>query len=126
MPKSILVVDDAAFMRRLLRDVLGAAGYRVLEAVNGRDAVEQYAESRPDLVTMDLAMPDMGGLEAIEKIRARDEHARIVVVTAAVCDDAMEHANALGVSAFVRKPFQPATLLDTVRRALLVQPASRC
>jgi two-component system chemotaxis response regulator CheY len=125
MPKSILVVDDAAFMRRLIREVLADAGYRVREAVNGRDAVEKYAESRPDLVTMDLIMPTMSGLEAIEKIRSQDEGARIVVVSAA-SEDIMERAGSLGVSAVIRKPFQPATLLDSVRRALLVPPASRC
>jgi len=126
MPKSILVVDDAAFMRRLLRDVLTAAGYRVLEAVSGRDALEKYAEDRPDLVTMDVGMPDMSGLDAIERIRAEDEHARIVVVSAAGSDDVVERALALGAAAFVRKPFQPATVVDIVRKTLLVPPASRC
>lgn len=126
MPKSILVVDDAAFMRRLLRDVLTAAGYRVLEAVSGRDACEKYAEDRPDLVTMDVGMPDMSGLDAIQLIRAEDEHARIVVVSAAGSDDVVERAMALGAAAFVRKPFQPATVVDIVRKTLLVPPASRC
>ncbi len=126
MPKSILVVDDAVFMRRLLRDLLAGAGYRVHEAVSGRDAVEKYAEVRPDLVTMDLGMPGMSGLDAIARIRAEDDQARIVVVSASASDEVVDRAKALGASAFVRKPFQPTTVLDTVRKALLVPPASRC
>lgn len=126
MPKSILVVDDAAFMRRLLRDVLTEAGYQVHEAVSGEDAVEKYIEVRPDLVTMDLGMPGMGGLAAIERIRAADENARVVVVSAVASDEIVDRALALGASAYLRKPFQPAAALDTVRKSLLVPPASRC
>ena len=126
MPKSILVVDDAAFMRRLLREILTGAGYRVLEAVSGSDALETYVEARPDLVTMDLGMPGMDGLETIERIRGCDVHARIIVVSAAGSDGVIDATEALGVLGFVRKPFQPATLLDAVRKALLVPPASRC
>ncbi len=126
MPKSILVVDDAVFMRRLLRDVLTSAGYHVHEAVSGRDAVEKYTEVHPDLVTMDLGMPGISGLEAIATIRESDEAARIVVVSAIASDDTVERAMALGACAYVRKPFRPATVVDTVRKALLVPPASRC
>lgn len=126
MPKSILIVDDAVFVRRLLRDMFADAGYQVHEAVSGRDAIEKYEEVQPDLVTMDIGMPGMSGLEAIESIRAVDEGARIIVVSATASDDVVDRAMALGASAFVRKPFQPAKVLDTVRKALLVPRGSRC
>ena len=126
MPKTILVVDDAVFMRRLLRDLFADAGYQVHEAVSGRDAIEKYTEVSPDLVTMDLGMPGMSGLDAIERIRADDARARIVVVSAAASDAVVDRAMALGASAYVRKPFQPTTVLDTVRKALLVPRIPRC
>jgi two-component system chemotaxis response regulator CheY len=126
MSRSILVVDDAAFMRRLLRDLFVEAGYQVHEAVSGEDAVEKYAESRPDLVTMDLGMPGMSGLDALERIRACDEGARVVVVSAQGADETIDRAMTLGACAYVRKPFQPAMVLDTVRTALLVPPGARC
>ena len=116
MPRSVLVVDDAVLVRRLLRDVLDEAGYRVFEAVNGADAVEKYAELRPDLVTMDLAMPGMSGSQAIDAIRAMDADARVVVVSALSRDS----ADAPTACAYIQKPFQPAAVLDAVRRCLLV------
>lgn len=125
MPKSILVVDDAVFMRRLLRDLLTDAGYQVHEAVNGRDAVEKYFEVHPDLVTMDVGMPGISGLDAIERILADDAGARIVVVSALADEDVIERALALGAVGYVRKPFQPSSLLDSVRKTLLVRPPGR-
>jgi two-component system, chemotaxis family, chemotaxis protein CheY len=126
MPKSILIVDDAVLMRRLLRNLFAGAGYDVHEAVSGRDAIEAYAELRPDLVTMDIGMPGMSGLDAIAQIRDGDASARIVVVSAAASDEVADTATSLGAIAYIRKPFQPAALLDAVRKALLVPPASRC
>jgi len=122
VPKSVLVVDDAVLVRRMLRDILGEAGYQVFEAVNGSDAVEKYAELWPDLVTMDLAMPGMSGFQAIDAIRAMDEGARVVVVSALSRD----LAGSLAACAYVQKPFQPAAILDAVRRCLLVAHPPRC
>jgi two-component system chemotaxis response regulator CheY len=82
MPKSVLVVDDAAFMRMMLRDILSKEGYVVREAVNGADAVRTFAEDRPDVVTLDITMPEMGGLEALRQIRATDPAARVIIVSA--------------------------------------------
>ena len=120
VPKSILVVDDSAFARRVLRDVLDGAGYQVHEAVNGRDAVEKYSTVSPDLVTMDLAMPGMSGLDALLAIRSLDVSARVLVVSALDRVPAAEDALRAGACEYVRKPFQPAALLDAVRRCLLV------
>ena len=81
--RRLLVVDDALFMRKMICGVAAEAGWDVVgEAANGREAVTLYEQLRPDLVTMDLVMPEMGGLEALREIRARDPGARVVVVTA--------------------------------------------
>ena len=80
MSSTILVVDDAAFMRMMIRDILSKEGYVIHEAVNGRDAVEKYAEIQPDLVTIDITMPEMSGLDALRAIRPRDKEARVLMV----------------------------------------------
>ena len=81
--KRLLIVDDALIMRKMIRDVAEAAGWEVVgEAADGREAVEAYRSLRPDLVTLDLVMPVMGGLDALREIRAGDPEARVVVVTA--------------------------------------------
>ena len=122
MSRTILVVDDAAFMRMLLRDILSAQGYEVHEAVNGRDAVEKFAEVHPDLVTLDLTMPEMDGLAALARIREMDPSARVVIVTAQSAPDAVVAAFDAGALDFITKPFQPAKLIETVRKCLASVP----
>ena len=115
MSGSVLVVDDAAFMRRLIRDILVPEGFLVHEAVNGRDAIRAYAETQPRLVTMDISMPVMDGLTALRAIRALDPHARVIMVTAQSSSDVEREALDAGAVAFVTKPFRPEQLLSTVR-----------
>lgn len=124
MPKSILVVDDAVFMRRLLRELLAGAGYDVYEAVNGPDAIEKYSEMHPDLVTLDIAMPEMTGLEVLAALRAQDERVKAIVISALGSDAALAQAASAGACGYVRKPFEPSAVLDAVRKALLVQHPS--
>jgi two-component system chemotaxis response regulator CheY len=123
MPKSVLVVDDAAFMRMMLRDILSKEGYVVREAVNGADAVRTFAEDRPDVVTLDITMPEMGGLEALRQIRATDPAARVIIVSAMGQQQIMRDALDAGAQDFIVKPFQPAKVLEAVRKSL--QPPSR-
>ena len=122
MSQTILVVDDAAFMRVMLRDILEGEGYVVVEAVNGRDAAEKYEEVQPDLVTMDIAMPEVDGLTALMAIRALDPGARVVIVSAidnaAVKTEALEN----GAVEYVTKPFQPRRVVDVVRRCVRTLP----
>lgn len=118
MSRKVLVVDDAAFVRRLIRRILMSEGYLVHEAVSGRDAVEKFREIRPDLVTMDLNMPDMNGMDALTQIRARDPHANVIVVSAVQSMEAQSRAIAAGASEYVVKPFQPSRMVEAVRRAL--------
>ena len=118
MSKTILVVDDAAFMRMMIRDILAKEGYTIQEAVNGRDAVEKYDELRPDLVTLDVTMPEMDGIEALAAIRQVDQHARVLMVSAMGQQALIVEALAAGAKDFLIKPFQPAKVLETVRRCL--------
>ena len=115
--KRLLVVDDAMFMRRLIRDVAAEAGWEVAgEAADGAEAVASYERLRPDLVTMDLVMPVMGGLEALRRIRAADPGARVVVVTALDQKQALLDSIRDGALDFVVKPFERDRLVGMLRK----------
>ncbi|PKQ37600.1 MAG: two-component system response regulator [Actinobacteria bacterium HGW-Actinobacteria-1] len=124
MSKTVLVVDDAAFMRMMIRDILAKEGYVIHEAVNGRDAVEKYAEIHPDLVTMDITMPEMSGLDALRKIRGTDPSARVLIVSAMGQQRMIVEALESGAMDFLVKPFQPTKVLETVKKCL--QSTPRC
>lgn len=121
MSRTILVVDDAAFMRMMIRDILAKEGYVIHEAVNGRDAVEKYGEVRPDLVTMDITMPEMNGLEALREIRSGDSSARVLMVSAMGQQKMIVEALESGAMDFLVKPFQPTKVLETVKKCLQSQ-----
>lgn len=118
MPKTILVVDDAAFMRMMIRDILEREGYVIQEAVNGRDAIEKYRESNPDLVTLDITMPEMDGVEALREIRRLDPAARVLMVSAMGQQKMIVDALESGATDFLVKPFQPTKVLETVKKCL--------
>jgi len=118
MPKTILVVDDAAFMRMMIRDILAREGYVIQEAVNGRDALEKYRETRPDLVTLDITMPEMDGIEALRAIRGINPAARVLMVSAMGQQKMMVDALECGALDFLVKPFQPTKVLETVKKCL--------
>jgi two-component system, chemotaxis family, chemotaxis protein CheY len=118
MPKTILVVDDAAFMRMMIRDILAKEGYSIQEAVNGRDAVERFTELRPDLVTLDVTMPEMDGLEALAAIREIDPTATVLMVSAMGQQALIVAALEAGATDFLIKPFQPTKVLETVKKCL--------
>lgn len=114
----ILVADDAAFMRMRLSNLLTEAGHTVLEATNGAEAVEQYRQQRPDLVLLDITMPVMDGLAAIEAIRGIDPQARIVVCSSLGQQSIVLKAIQSGARDFIVKPFQPDRVLGAVDRVL--------
>lgn len=122
MSRNVLVVDDAAFMRMMIRDILTKEGYTIHEAVNGRDAVEKYDELHPDLVTMDITMPEMSGLDALRAIRERDPHARVLMVSAMGQQKMIVEALEAGAMDFLVKPFQPTKVLETVKKCLQSVP----
>ncbi len=115
--KRILVVDDAIFMRKLIGGVAAEAGWEVVgEAGNGVEAVALYDQLRPDLVTMDLVMPEMGGLEALRLIRAGDPTARVVVVTALDQKQVLLDSIREGAVDFIVKPFDRKRVIDLLAK----------
>lgn len=122
MSKTILVVDDAAFMRMMIRDILAKEGYAIHEAVNGRDAIEKYDEVRPDLVTLDITMPELDGVEALKAIRAAHPEARVLMVSAMGQQKMIVEALEAGALDFLVKPFQPTKVLETVKKCLQSAP----
>ena len=111
----IMMVDDAAFMRKVIKDTLSKAGYTDLyEAVDGADAVEKYNEIKPDLVLMDITMPNMDGLEALKAIRAADGGANVVMCSAMGQETMVIDAIRSGAKDFIVKPFKPERVLKTV------------
>ena len=104
MAKNILICDDAAFMRMMIKDILSKNGYNVAgEAENGAKAVEKYNELKPDLVLMDITMPEMDGIEALRQIKKDFPDSKVVMITAAGQKDKMMEAVKLGATEFVSK-----------------------
>jgi len=119
MKNRILVADDAKFMRKLLAKILEEGGYEVVaEAETGSDAIALYEKIKPDLVTMDLVMPDMSGIDAIKEIVSGDPKARIVVVSAMGQQSLVSEAMSAGARDFVVKPFHPSVVLEVIGRVL--------
>lgn len=119
MAKKILLVDDAAFMRKMIKDTLSKGGYTELyEAVDGADAVEKFGELSPDLVIMDITMPNMDGLEALKAIRTKDGNANVVMCSAMGQESMVMDAVRSGAKDFIVKPFKPDRVLKTVTSIL--------
>ena len=119
MAKKILLVDDAAFMRKVIKDTLTKAGYtEIYEAVDGADAVQKYSEIHPDLVLMDITMPNMDGLEALKAIRGADGSANVVMCTAMGQESMVMDAVRSGAKDFIVKPFKEHWILKTVNNIL--------
>ena len=119
MGKRVLICDDAAFMRMMIKDILTKNGYEIAgEAENGAIAVEKYSELQPDLVLMDITMPEMDGIQALKKIRANDGNANVIM-----CSAMGQHAMVIediqsGAKDFIVKPFQPDSVLEAVRKVI--------
>jgi two-component system chemotaxis response regulator CheY len=117
--KRILIVDDAAFMRMMLRDILTKAGYEVAgEAENGTAGVEKFKELEPDLVTMDITMPEMDGITAVREIRKMKGDARVIMCSAMGQQAMVIDAIQAGAKDFIVKPFQPERVVEAVRKAV--------
>jgi len=119
MGTKVLIVDDAAFMRMMLRDILAKNGFEVIgEADNGKVAVQMYGELKPDVVTMDITMPEMDGIAAVKEIKAADPGAKIVMVSAMGQQAMVIEAIRSGAADFIVKPFQPDRVLEALGKAL--------
>jgi DNA-binding NarL/FixJ family response regulator len=115
MAKRILIVDDTQFMRKMLADCLVQNGYAVAgEAGNGREAIRQYNELRPDLVVMDINMPEMGGIEAIREILKLDPGAVILICTASKQQEHINEAMREGAKGFILKPFNLGRVIEII------------
>lgn len=116
---TVLIVDDAAFMRMVLKDILSKNGYQVIgEAPNGLKAIEMYKNERPDVVTMDITMPEMDGIQALKGIRAFDPSAKVIMCSAMGQQAMVMEAIKEGAKDFIVKPFQAERVLEAVKRVL--------
>ena len=122
--RTILIIEDNEKNMKLARDVLQAKGYATLEAVNGEDGVRLALEHRPDMVLMDIQLPDINGVEAFRRIRANVDTARIPVVafTASVTSMDRHRITDAGFDGFIGKPVNLKEFLETVRKALESRP----
>ena len=119
MSKRVLIVDDAAFMREMLRDILADSGYEVAgEATDGEQAVSMFREISPDLVTLDIVMPRKSGLEARREIRSLDPAARVVMCSALGQEAMVMEALEAGAQDFIVKPFKPDQALGVIEKVL--------
>ena len=119
MAKNILICDDAAFMRMMIKDILTKNGYNVVgEAENGAKAVEKYQELKPDLVLMDITMPEMDGIQALKAIKAADPSATVIMCSAMGQQAMVIESIQSGAKDFIVKPFQQDRVLEAVRKAV--------
>jgi two-component system chemotaxis response regulator CheY len=119
LAQTVLICDDAIFMRTMVSDILTQAGFEIIgEAETGVQAVEKYQELRPDLVTMDIVMPDMGGIDAVREICRFDPRAKILMCSAMGQQALVVEAIQAGAKDFVVKPFQPSRVLEAVQRVM--------
>ncbi|MCR4697004.1 MAG: response regulator [Lachnospiraceae bacterium] len=119
MGKNILVVDDAAFMRMMIKDILSKNGYTVAgEAENGEKAVEKYNELKPDLVLMDITMPDKDGIQALKEIKSADPGAKVIMCSAMGQQAMVIESIQAGAKDFIVKPFQPDRVLEAVKKVV--------
>ncbi len=119
MEKNILICDDAAFMRMMIKDILTKNGYTVIgEAANGAEAVEKYAQLKPNLVMMDITMPEMNGIDALKKIRESDGNANVIMCSAMGQQAMVIESIQAGAKDFIVKPFQVERVLEAVQKAI--------
>ena len=119
MAKNILICDDAAFMRMMIKDILTKNGYNVIgEAENGLKAVEKYNELKPDLVLMDITMPEMDGIQALKNIKAADAGAMVIMCYAMGQQAMVIESIQAGAKDFIVKPFQADRVLEAVKKVV--------
>ena len=119
MAKNILICDDAAFMRMMIKDILTKNGYNVAgEAENGAKAVEKYNEIKPDLVLMDITMPEMDGIQALKKIKENDSSALVIMCSAMGQQAMVIESIQAGAKDFIVKPFQADRVIEAVKKVV--------
>ncbi len=125
MKLRVLIVDDAIFMRKMISDILVENDMEIVgEADTGAKAIERYKELRPDLVTMDIIMPEMNGIDAVRKILEHDAQARIVMCSALGQQALVQEAIAAGAKDFLIKPFNAARVVEVIAKVTSQVPAA--
>jgi two-component system chemotaxis response regulator CheY len=115
----VLIVDDAAFMRMMIKDILEKNNFEIVgEASNGLIAVDLYKKERPDVVTMDITMPDMDGIQAVKAIKEFDPNAKVVMCSAMGQQSMVMDAIKAGAKDFIVKPFQADRVLEAINKVL--------
>jgi len=115
----VLVVDDAVFMRKVVSDALVKGGHEIIgEAANGQEAVDRFQELKPEVMTLDITMPEKDGLAALKEIIAMDPQARVVMCSALGQESKVLEAIKAGAKDFVVKPFQPDRVLSAIEKAV--------
>ncbi|HEX7058032.1 MAG TPA: response regulator [Bacilli bacterium] len=119
MANKILIVDDAAFMRMMIKDILSKNGFEVVgEANDGSQALEKYRELKPDLVTMDITMPEMDGITALKEIKKIDSNAKVIMCSAMGQQAMVIDAIQAGAKDFIVKPFQADRVIEAIKKTL--------
>lgn len=117
MSKKIMLVDDAAFMRMMIKNTLTQGGYtNIIEAENGAEAVDKYKSESPDLIIMDITMPEKDGIQALREIKEYDAKSNIVMCSALGQEKLVLEALKLGAADFIVKPFKPDRIMETVAK----------
>jgi len=117
--KKILIVDDSAFSRNIIKQIVISEGYEAIEAGNGTEALSLFQTEKPDIVTVDLLMPDIDGIDLVKKIRETAPGAKIIVCSTDKQKFRQKEAKAAGAAAFVPKPIDPESLLETIKNLLV-------
>lgn len=124
MEKTVLVVDDVAFVRKTLSEILIDAGYTVVgEAADGEEAIEKWRQLRPALITMDVVMPRMNGIEATKQILKADKTALVIMISAMDQIHLVMDAIHVGAKDYIQKPFHSEDVLNVVSRTLQGEPS---
>ncbi len=119
MADKVLIVDDAAFMRMMIKDIMTKNGYEVVgEAANGAEAVAKYKELKPDVVTMDITMPEVDGIQALRQIKSMDSNAKVLMCSAMGQQSMVIEAIQAGARDFIVKPFQADRVIEALQKAL--------
>ena len=118
MGKKVLITDDAAFMRMMIARMLETEGYNIVEACDGIDMLKKYEEHHPDIVTLDITMPKMDGLEAIKQLKLKYPEAKVIMCSAMGQKVMVLDAMKSGACDFIVKPFQKEKVLETIKKHL--------
>lgn len=121
MGNKILVVDDSYYMRTILKSMIVDAGYDVIdEAANGQDAITIASRENPDLITLDLILPDNSGLDVLKKLKKDNPEIQVIVVSAVGQENIVQQAIEIGAAAYIVKPFEEQKVLSTIKEVLSV------